>query len=144
LNEVVVLDSDTLSELSRQNPRVVPRARAYLQRHGRLTFTAVSVFERVRGYQAAIAAGRPYESQLRDFQTLAAESQVLPLDGVAADLAGRIWAGLSPRQRRAVSDILIAAIAASHALPVVTRNRDDFLPIARLPFVELSLHDWAR
>jgi predicted nucleic acid-binding protein len=141
LNQAVVLDSDTLS---RRNPRVSIRARDYLERHGRLTFTAVSVFERVRGYHVAIAAGRPLESHLRDFQTLTAASSVLPIDGAAADLAGRIWAALSARRRRAMADILIAAIAAANELPLVTRNGEDFAPIAGLPFTDLTLRDWCR
>ena len=144
LNEEAVLDSDTLSELSRGNRKVLARARAYLERHGRLTLTAVSVFERVRGYHVAIAAGRPFEGHLRDFQALASASRVLPLDRAAGDLAGRIWAALSPRRRRAVGDILIAAIAAANGQPLVTRNRGDFGPIAALPFVDLPLSDWSR
>ena len=51
MTSVVVLDSDTLSELSRGNPKVRAHAAQYLQEHGALTITAVSVFERLRGYR---------------------------------------------------------------------------------------------
>jgi len=54
-----LLDSDTLSELSRGHPKVTARARAYLEEHGRLMISAVSVFERLRGYRAAILLGKP-------------------------------------------------------------------------------------
>ena len=38
----VLLDSDTLSELSRGHAKVTARARAYLEEHGRLTISAVT------------------------------------------------------------------------------------------------------
>lgn len=55
--EPVVLDTDTLSKLSRGNPFVKERALAYLADFGRLTITAVTVFERLRGYRIAIRDG---------------------------------------------------------------------------------------
>jgi predicted nucleic acid-binding protein len=143
-DDVAVLDSDTLSELSRGNARVATRARAYLERHGRLTITAVSVFERLRGYRLAIDEGKPYEPQLRQFQALAAHSIVLPFDDVAADRAAAIWAALRPKLRRAIGDILIAAIASAHGLRLVTGNQRDFAPIAQLDFTGLRLLDWSR
>jgi hypothetical protein len=140
----VVLDSDTLSELSRGHPRVIARARAYLERHGRLTTTAVTVFERLRGYHAALADGRPYDPQLRQFEAFAATCVVLPVDDGAAARAARIWGALDRKGRRALGDILIAAVASVHGLPLVTRNRRDFRHIAALPFVGLTLIDWTR
>ena len=62
--EPVLLDTDTLSELSRGNTRVCERALAYLSRFGRLTITAITVFERLRGYRLAIRNGRPYQRQM--------------------------------------------------------------------------------
>ena len=140
----MVLDSDTLSELSRGHPRVVARARVYLERHGRLTTTAVTVFERLRGYHAALAAGRPFEPQLRQFEAFAAACVVLPLDEQAAARAARIWGVLDRKARRGLGDILVAAVASVHGLPLVTRNRRDFRRIAELPFVGLTLVDWTR
>ncbi len=52
--EPAVLDTDTLPELSRGNPHVSKRALEYLAGFGRLTITAVTVFERLRGYRVAI------------------------------------------------------------------------------------------
>jgi predicted nucleic acid-binding protein len=140
----VVLDSDTLSELSRGNPAVVARARSYLEHHGRLTTTAITVFERLRGYHEALAAGRPYEPQLRQFEAFTAACVVLPLDDRAAERAARIWGALDRKGRRALGDILIAAVASVHGLPLATRNRRDFRRMAELPFVNLTLIDWTR
>lgn len=143
-DEVAVLDSDTLSELSRGHARVVGRARTYLERHGRLTITAISAFERLRGYRAAIREGRPYEPQLRAFEALLATCVVLPVDEAAADRAASIWAAVGRRTRGKLGDILVAAVASVRSLPLVTRNRRDFAPIADLAFVGLRLLDWTR
>jgi predicted nucleic acid-binding protein len=119
IEDVAILDSDTLSQVSRGQPAVVARARAYLSRRGRFTVTAVSVFERLRGYRAAIRS----ELQLRQF-----EAFVAPLDATAADLAAGIRAALGSRARRAVGDIWIAAIAAVHRSSPATDATSSPLP----------------
>ena len=139
----VILDSDTLSLLSSGHARVVARARDYLVRHGRLSITSVTVFERLRGYHAALRLGKPFEAQLKSFEALVASSIVLPLDRAAAEQAARIWAALGGRARLALGDILIAGIATACDRPLVTRNRRDFQPIAALDFAHLSLVDWS-
>jgi predicted nucleic acid-binding protein len=139
----VVLDTDTLSELCRGNLRVRTRATAYLHSFGRLTTTAVTVFERLRGYQLAIRRGKPFERQLQAFELLVATCIVLPFDSDAASVAARIWASLSRAQQQGVGDIMIAAVAVSRQVPVVTRNRGDFERISRAADVELKLLDWA-
>ena len=143
-SEAVILDSDTLALLSRGEPRVSARTREYLERHGRLTITAVTVFERLRGYRAALRVGKPFESQLRSFETLVSSCVVLPFDLAAADEAARIWAALGSRARRALGDVFIAGIASANRRPLVTRNARDFAPIAALDFVRLPLLDWSK
>lgn len=138
-----LVDSDTLSELARGHAMVTRRAREYLVEHGRLSFSAVTVFERLRGYRAALADGKRYEDHLRAFEALCALSRVIAVDATVANRAAGYWAALPPRARRAVGDILIAATAAVHGMAVVTRNRKDFAPIARLDGT-LELQDWTR
>lgn len=139
-----ILDTDTLSELARGNLQVRSRAAEYLATFGRLTTTAVTVFERVRGYRLAIRRGRPFESQLKTFEVLVAESNVLPFDGDAASVAARIWSAVSRSRRQELGDILIAAIAISRRLPLVTRNRRDFENIVEDAGMKLPLLDWTR
>ena len=138
-----LLDSDTLSELARGHPRVTRHARAYLEAHGRLAFSAITVFERLRGYHAAIAAGKPFASHLRDFEALCRLSRVLAIDERVAGRAAVYWASLGARARRSIGDILIAATAAVHGMSLVTRNRKDFEAIAKIDR-ELELRDWTR
>lgn len=144
MTDVVLLDSDTLSELSRGNARVTDHAKQYLDAHGCLTISAVTVFERLRGYRAAIAAGRPFEEYERAFRRLIATCRVVPLDADAADHAANVWAQLGARKRKALGDILIAGTASAHDLVLATRNRRDFGAMAKLSGIRLRLTDWTK
>ncbi|HXU30204.1 MAG TPA: PIN domain-containing protein [Thermoanaerobaculia bacterium] len=143
-SDAVVLDTDTLSELSRGNSLVRKRALAYLANFGRLTITAVTVFERLRGYRLALREGKPFERQLQAFEALAANCIVLPFDQEAASVAAEIWSGATRSQRQHLGDLLIAAIAVSRQIPLVTRNRRDFERITKSSGIELRLVDWSR
>ena len=142
-SEPAVLDTDTLSELCRGNLRVRDRAQSYLRDFGRLTITAITVFERLRGYELAIRGGKPFERQKRAFDALLSTSLVLPFDTEAAAVAAKIWATVSRAQRQQLGDILIAAVAASRQLPLVTRNQSDFERLSTASGVPLRLRDWA-
>jgi predicted nucleic acid-binding protein len=139
---LALLDSDTTSDLSRGHIAVTRHARAYLAAHGRFTLSVVTVFERLRGYREALTRGRPFEEHLRQFETFAASCLVLAVDERVADVAATIWANLPLRRRKAIGDILIAATAVANGLPLVTRNRRDFKPMASI--VDLPLVDWSR
>jgi predicted nucleic acid-binding protein len=69
---------------------------------------------------------------------------VLPFDREAASLAAEIWSAAARGQRRQLGDILIAAIAVSRQLSLVTRNRRDFELLAKASGVDLRLVDWSR
>jgi predicted nucleic acid-binding protein len=143
-DEPVVLDTDTLSELSRGNLLVKERALEYLADFGRLTITSVTVFERLRGYRIAIREGKPFERQLHAFEALVANCLVLPFDQEAARVAADIWSGAARSQRQHLGDILIAAVAVSRQLPLVTRNKRDFQHLTKASGVELRLVDWSK
>ncbi len=138
----VLLDTDTLSEISRGNSSALARAKAYLALHGRLTISSVTVFERLRGYHAAIRDGRPYHRQLQAFEAFVANCLVLPFDTDAASIASSIWAASSRAQRQGLGDILSAGIAISRQLPLVTRNKKDFEGLAKCSTFPLELLDW--
>ena len=142
MSEPVLLDTDTLSELSRGNDLVRARAQRYLTEFGRLTIAAVTVFERLRGYRIAIRDGKPFERQLQAFEALAASCVVLPFDQAAASVAADIWSVLSRTQRQQLGDILIAATAVSRQIPLVTRNKHDFERMAKAADLNLRLADW--
>jgi predicted nucleic acid-binding protein len=141
--EPAVLDTDTLSELSRGNRHVSERVLAYLADFGRLTITAVTVFERLRGYRAASWDGKPFERQMLAFEALAANCIVLPFDDEAARVAADLWSAAARRHRQQLADLLIASIAVSRQLPLVTRNKRDFERLTKASGLELRLLDWS-
>ena len=144
IEPATLIDADTLSEIARGHPKITTRAARYLQQHGRLSLSAITVFERLRGYRSAIARGRPYELHLRRFVALAEHSDVVSLDGRVAEHAARIWASSSARQRGAVLDLLVVATASAHGLAIATRNARDFAPLAAAAPAHIALIDWAR
>jgi predicted nucleic acid-binding protein len=141
--EPAVLDTDTLSELSRGNPQVSERVLAYLTDFGRLTITAVTVFERMRGYRVAIRDRKPFERQMQAFEAFVANCIVLPFDDEAARVAADIWSAVARRDRQQLGDILIASIAVSRQLHLVTRNKRDFERLSKASGVDLRLLDWS-
>lgn len=140
----VILDTDTLSELCRGNLRVKGHALAYLKAFGRITTTAVTVFERLRGYELALREGKPFHAQFRAFEGLVATCIVLPFDGTAAAMASRIWSSISRARRHHIGDILIASIALSRQMPLVTRNQKHFRPLFAAAGRSDGLVDWTR
>jgi predicted nucleic acid-binding protein len=142
-HEPAVLDTDTLSELSRGNPRVTERVLEYLADFGRLTITSVTVFERLRGYAHAIRNGKPFERQKQAFEALVANCIVLPFDQEAARIAADLWSAAAHRHRHQLGDILIASVAVSRQLPLVTGNKRDFERLSKASGIELQLLDWS-
>ena len=140
--EPALLDTDTLSEVSRANSVVTARARSYLLEFGRLTISSVTVFERLRGYRQAIRVGKPFHAQLQAFETFVQSCVVLPFDEDAADVAATIWSGCSRTQRQSLGDILIASIAIARQVPLVTRNKRNFEGLAKAANLHLRLVDW--
>jgi predicted nucleic acid-binding protein len=140
--EPVLLDTDTLSELSRGNAEVSAVAQAYLRAFGRLTISSVTVFERLRGYWQAIRAGKPYHRQLQAFESLVQNSVELPFDENAAAVSAAIWSACSRTQRSRLGDILIAGIAIARQIPLATRNRRDFEALCKGADLTLRLVDW--
>jgi len=99
----------------------------------------------LRGYRLALRDGKPFEWQLQAFKALAARCIVLSLDQAAAEVAAHLWSGVTRSQRQQhMGDILIAAIAVSRQLPLVTRNRQDFERIAQPLGIDLHLRDWSK
>ena len=135
---IALLDTDIFSEITKGvNPTVAAHATAYRQAFSRYTISAVTFMEVVRGYQKKQAT-----RQLQNFLTAVALEEVIPFDQPAAELAGRI-AGELERIGHPIglSDPMIAAIALTHGLELVTGNTAHFQRVQNLGY-PLVLVNW--
>jgi predicted nucleic acid-binding protein len=133
-----LLDTDIYSEvLKAVDQTVTANAIAYRQTQGILTISAVTLMEIVRGYQQKQAS-----RQIQSFLTAVALEEVISFDRPAAELAGRI-AGELHRLGRPIglADPMIAAIALTNGLELVTGNTAHFQRILQLGY-PLTLSNW--
>lgn len=129
----VLLDTDTLSAIMRQNPIALVHARAYLAIHSRFTLSHITRYEILRGLKAKHAT-----RQEAGFEQLCASNTILPLTDSIIVRAADIYAELHQRGMLiGDADILIAATAIDHDLVLVTNNTNHYNRIAGL-----SLHNW--
>jgi predicted nucleic acid-binding protein len=133
-----LLDTDIWSEiLKAKDPIVARRARAYHAEQGRYTLSVITITEVVYGYSRL---GR--DDRLQQFLTLLGRAEVLWLDPTVAELAGRIRADLERLGTKVmIEDILIAATAIRHGLPVATGNTRHFIKIQQAGYA-LALDNW--
>jgi tRNA(fMet)-specific endonuclease VapC len=129
-----LLDSDILSEiLKAKDRRVLDAARRYLGEHSRLAFSAMTLYEILRGLQASGAT-----RGLARFLQLVEDSDVLPISipvlKRAADLWSVAYRGGHPRGD---ADLLIAATALESGRVLVTGNTVHFTWIPGL-----AVSDW--
>jgi tRNA(fMet)-specific endonuclease VapC len=124
-----LLDTDILSEvLKRRDVNVQRHAQVYLADHGRFHFSIFTRYEILRGLKAKDAF-----QQILAFDWQCARSIVLPLNDEIIVQAAEIYGGLK-KQGTIIgdADILIAATAIFHDLPLVTGNLEHFRRIPKL------------
>jgi tRNA(fMet)-specific endonuclease VapC len=133
-----VLDTDTLSEIMKgRNEVVAAKASAYAREHERLTTSAVSVAEVVFGLRR-----KERERKLAEFEAALKEWEILPYDDAAARQAGRINADLEGKGLIiGLPDVMIAAIALSRGIAVVTGNVTHFEYVQSVGY-ELIIDNW--
>ena len=133
-----LLDTDILSEVGKAiDPTVTQHATAYRQSHGFLTLSVISVMEVIQGYHRVGAAQR-----IQAFRNAIAAEEVLLFDQATAELAGQI-AGDLDRVGRPIGrcDPMIAAIAITHGLELVTGNTTHFQRVQQIGY-PLVLVNW--
>lgn len=133
-----LLDTDIFSEIAKGKNQIVRRrALAYTSALGRLAISTVTVVEVIKGLHKV---GR--EPQIARFVASLPQLDVLPLDAVAAEHAGRIYGDLERvGQPIGRADPMIAGIALARGLVLVTGNRDHYERIARAGY-PLEIEDW--
>jgi tRNA(fMet)-specific endonuclease VapC len=133
-----LLDTDIYSEVLRGvNPTVVGHANAYRWDHGRLTISVITLMEMIKGFQKIQQVGK-----LASVLNLVDSEEVLEFGRPAANVAGRIWGDLERTgQSIGLADPMIAAIAMTSGLDLVTGNTAHYQRIQRLGY-PLSLTNW--
>lgn len=127
-----LLDTNTCIAVLRGHGRVAER----LARHDPIELRLCSVVRAELVYGARVSA-RP-GMNLRAVESFCAPFLSLPFDDGCARAYGRIRAELKERgEMIGANDLMIAAIAVTHELVLVTRNVRAFERIA-----ELRLTDW--
>ncbi|TWU29851.1 PIN domain-containing protein [Bythopirellula polymerisocia] len=133
-----LLDTDIFSEvLKNKDARVRDQAMQYRKLFGRYSISALTVTEIIAGFSKA---NSPRE--LAAFRAALGGVEVLPLGRDAADLAGEILGALARTgQPIGATDPLIAAVAISNNLVLVTGNTKHFERVQALGF-QLQLANW--
>jgi predicted nucleic acid-binding protein len=124
----VLLDIDILSEyLKSHNTSVTTHAMGYAQEHGVFTFTGVTVYEIVYGFELKGAS-----KQLQTALTwLNQNEQITP---IGDDYVGAATIkAMARRQGFALElpDCLISAVAVRLQIPLVTGNTQDFTTVQK-------------
>lgn len=133
-----LLDTDTLSEIGKGiHPAITRNATAYRRAFGYYTLSAVSVMEIISGHQRKLAHQR-----VAAFLASIASQEVIPFEQDSAELAGRMSGDLTRTgQPIGLADPMIAAIAITHGLELVTGNTAHFQRIQQLGY-SLTLVNW--
>jgi tRNA(fMet)-specific endonuclease VapC len=129
-----LLDTDILSEVLKQKDhQVLTMARHCLAQHQRFAFSAMTVYEIVRGMQANRAT-----RQVTEFLKMVGTSDVFPVSVPVLMRTADLWAeGHNHGHPHDDADLIIAATAREAQRVLVTGNTSHFSWIAGL-----RLPDW--
>jgi len=129
-----LLDTDILSEvLKGKDQQVLASAQQYLAEHQRFAFSAITLYEIIRGMRAKRAT-----RQLTKFLQTVANSDVLPISVPVLLRAADLWAEAGKGGHpRGDADLIIAATALEARRVLVTGNTAHFSWINGL-----QLADW--
>ena len=134
-----LLDTDISSEIMKgKNAAIAAKAAAYLAEQGRFSTSAVSVTEVIYGFRRM---GR--DDRLEQFESSLVTIEVLPFDAAAGRIAGRIYADLERNGRIiGMPDVMVAAIALSAGLPLVTGNVVHYEFVRAVGYDRLVIDNW--
>jgi predicted nucleic acid-binding protein len=115
-----ILDTSVVIDLERIDPAMLPEE---------VAVTAITMAELAAGPHATTDPAERARRQDR-LQRAEAAFDALAFDTAAARAYGLIYAAVIAQGRKArgarANDLVIAAVAAAHGIPLVTRNPEDF------------------
>ena len=123
-----MLDTDILSEFLRGNQKVIDKVDEHLKGYGFISLSIITYYEILNGLLYKDA-----RKQLTRFEDFAGLNKVIPLTLRMAKIAATIHADLRKKGTEiGHTDTLIAAIAMTSELQLVTNNTDHFKRIKGL------------
>jgi tRNA(fMet)-specific endonuclease VapC len=129
----LLLDTDILSAMMRNNLLVRAKGQSYLDRHGRFTFSIITRYEILRGLKVRQAL-----KQTVFFDKFCSRCTILPITDKVVMVASDIYADLHRRgELIGDADILIAASALVNGFGLVTNNVHHYGRIK-----ELMVENW--
>lgn len=133
-----LVDTDILSEFLRGTTKVVENAEKYLQFYDAINFSIITYYEILNGLLYKDA-----KKQLKKFTDFADLNKILPLTLSASRQAAEIFAELKKTgQPIGHTDCLIAGIASTNGLQLVTNNIEHF---KRVKGLEMALlHEYRK
>lgn len=129
----VLIDTDVLSAVQRNEPAASARLAEYISLFGRATWSVITTYEVLRGLRWKRATGKELA-----FRRICERHEILPLTPEIADLAADLHADCRTRGTSiGDADVLIAATALVHGFAVATGNERHF---GRIP--QLKIENW--
>lgn len=117
-----LIDTDILSQFFKGYPQVVNKFDQYLEEYGFINLSIISYYEILNGLLYKDA-----KKQMQKFTQFVELNKVLPLSLKSARIAAEIQADLRKKRTEiGHTDTLIAGIALSHNLQIVTNNTRHF------------------
>ena len=129
----VLIDTDILSLFLRNHPNVVDHFRKYLDDYEKISFSIITYYEIISGLKY-----RDAKKQLDSFLKFTEYNSVLPITLDSIDKSAEIYTDLRKKGNLIDDiDILIAGIAISNDLELISHNQSHFERISGL-----KLGDW--
>ncbi|MBR8835943.1 MAG: type II toxin-antitoxin system VapC family toxin [Stigonema ocellatum SAG 48.90 = DSM 106950] len=129
-----LVDTNILSLFFRNHPLVVEKFDAYIKEYDKINFSIITYYEIISGLKH-----RDAQKQLTSFLEFSSYNTVVPLTTDSTTISGDIYATLRKKGTPVDDiDILIAGIAITKDLILITNNRRDFEKIDGL-----EIEDWS-
>ena len=136
---LLIVDTSVLVAAERQG--LPPHALQKTAPGARLAVSAVTVAELLHGYFCARPKSRRV-ARAKFLDALLGEFDILPVDLPVAREHGRIWADLAERgESIGPYDLIIAATALAHRVPLATLNDREFRKVKGLEVRALRAYD---
>ena len=126
--ESTLVDTDTLSEFFRGNPKVIANFAKYLQFYDGISFSIITYYEILNGLLYKDA-----KDQLQKFAEFTELNKVIPLTKTATRMAAEIYSDLRKKgDPISYTDSLVAGIAIAKNMQLATANTAHFKGIEKI------------